>query len=74
MPWSRGSSAIDMDFSSPYPAWLSVWIWLHVFLIDLTQRVTFMRHDVASMLRFRLACYLAWHVAWVMRVFSGCFL
>lgn len=53
-----------LGFSGPYPAWTQVWVWVHVFLINLAQLIMFRRVEFVAMILFRLAYYGVWHIAW----------
>ncbi|HEX4950831.1 MAG TPA: hypothetical protein VFZ34_29490 [Blastocatellia bacterium] len=52
------------SFSEPVPLWATVWVGLHVYLINLSQLIIFTRYDFVSMYLFRLVYYLIWHVVW----------
>lgn len=56
--------AVSMASSGRLPAWAVLFVGLHVFLINFIQLMIFKRYDFFSMYAFRLAYYLAWHVAW----------
>jgi len=51
-------------FSKPYPAWVTGFVALHIFLINFCQLVIFRRYDFVSMYSFRLMYYLLWHIVW----------
>jgi hypothetical protein len=50
--------------SRPYPTWVTGYVFLNIFLINLFQLLIFKRYDFVSMYSFRLAYYLIWHIAW----------
>ena len=47
-----------------YPLWAVVVTGLHVFVINFLMLVVFRRYDFVSMLSFRLAYYIIWHIVW----------
>lgn len=53
-----------IGFAGRYPAWAVAYTALHVFLINLAQLCLFRQYDFVTMLTFRLAYYLAWHILW----------
>ena len=53
-----------MASSGHYPDWAVAFVALHVYLINLTQLLLFRRYDFVTMLAFRLAYYLIWHIGW----------
>jgi hypothetical protein len=50
--------------SRAYPTWVTGYVFLHIFLINLFQLLIFKRYDFVSMYSFRLVYYLIWHIAW----------
>lgn len=48
------------------PLWETVYVGIHIFLINLVQLAIFKRFDFISMYAFRLTYYLIWHIAWGM--------
>ena len=50
--------------SGNYPLWFVAFVFLHVFLVVLTQLIIFKRNDFVSMYSFRLAYYTLWHIVW----------
>ena len=44
--------------------WLTGYIALHIFLINLTQLALFKRYDFVTMYSFRLVYYALWHILW----------
>jgi hypothetical protein len=53
-----------LGFSRPYPTWVTVYVFLHIFLINLFQLLIFKRYDFVSMYSFRLVYYAIWHIVW----------
>ncbi|MBZ0277268.1 MAG: hypothetical protein K8I60_14060 [Anaerolineae bacterium] len=53
-----------VGFAGRYPAWSVAYTALHVFVINLAQLCLFRQYDFVTMLAFRLAYYLAWHILW----------
>ena len=53
-----------LGFSRPYPAWVTGYVFLNIFLINLFQLLIFKRYDFVSMYSFRLVYYLIWHIVW----------
>lgn len=51
-------------FSQDYPLWVYVWIWIHVFIINLMQLVIFKRNGFFVMYFFRVTYYFFWHIVW----------
>ena len=47
-----------------YPLWAVIVTGLHVFVINFLMLVVFRRYDFVSMLSFRLAYYIIWHIVW----------
>ena len=50
--------------STPYPTWLVVYVWVHIFAINLSQLLMLKRYDFCSMFFFRLVYYAIWHIGW----------
>ena len=53
-----------LGFSRPYPSWVTVYVFMNIFLINLLQLLIFKRYDFVSMYSFRLVYYLIWHIVW----------
>ena len=53
-----------LGFSRPYPAWVTGYVFLHIFLINVFQLLIFKRYDFVSMYSFRLVYYAIWHILW----------
>jgi hypothetical protein len=53
-----------LGFSQPYPAWVTVYVFANIFLINIFQLLIFKRYDFVSMYSFRLVYYLIWHITW----------
>lgn len=47
-----------------YPLWVSVYVGLNVYMINLIQLAIFKKYDFISMYSFRLVYYLLWHILW----------
>ena len=47
-----------------YPIWVTVTIWLNLFLFNITQLVIFERYNFIAMYVYRLLYYLFWHIIW----------
>lgn len=58
--------AIQMVLTIPDQpfSWLDALVGLHVFVFNLVEMYLFRRYDFVSMLSFRLAYYLYWHILW----------
>ena len=50
--------------SGQYPLWSVIYIWIHIFLINIFQLIIFKHYDFVTMYSFRLAYYLLWHIVW----------
>lgn len=46
------------------PLWVTEYVFLHVFAINLLEVVLFRRFDFVTMYAFRLVYYALWHVVW----------
>jgi hypothetical protein len=53
-----------LGFSRPYPTWVTIYVFVHIFLINLFQLLIFKRYDFVSMYSFRLVYYAIWHIVW----------
>ena len=53
-----------LGFSRPYPAWVTVCVFLNILMINLFQLSIFKRYDFVSMFSFRLVFYTIWHIVW----------
>jgi hypothetical protein len=53
-----------LGFSRAYPSWVTGFVALHIFLLNLCQLAIFKRYDFVSMYSFRLMYYLLWHIVW----------
>jgi len=53
-----------LEFSRPYPAWVTVCVFANILLINLIQLSIFKRYDFVSMFSFRLVYYAIWHIVW----------
>ena len=53
-----------LDSNRDNASWVSGYIILHIFLINLCQLTLFKRYDFVSMFSFRLVYYLVWHIIW----------
>jgi len=53
-----------LGFSRPYPAWVTAYVFVHIFLINLFQLLIFKRYDFVSMYSVRLVYYAIWHIVW----------
>jgi hypothetical protein len=53
--WSSGDS---------YPSWLTIYVFLHVYAINIVQLLLLRRYDFVSMYLFRLTYYTIWHIVW----------
>ena len=53
-----------LGFSRPYPTWVTGYVFVHIFLINLFQLLIFKRYDFVSMYSFRLVYYAIWHILW----------
>lgn len=51
-------------YSSSMPLWVTGYVGLHVFVINLCELVIFKHYDFVSMYAFRLVYYLIWHIVW----------
>jgi hypothetical protein len=47
-----------------YRWWAVGFDWVHIFLINLVQLLTFRRYDFLSMYSLRLVYYIIWHIVW----------
>ncbi|MEM8968821.1 MAG: hypothetical protein AAGE93_20565 [Bacteroidota bacterium] len=52
------------SLSGQYPPWVTVYIALHIFLINLSQLLLFKNYGFISMYSLRLTYYLSWHIIW----------
>ena len=52
------------DSNKDNAPWVSAYIILHIFLINLCQLIIFKRYDFLSMYSFRLIYYTFWHIIW----------
>ncbi len=63
-------AALEATFQSllgsgdAHATWVPIWIWWHVFGINLVQLITFRRNGFAAMILVRLVYYLVWHIVW----------
>lgn len=53
-----------LGFSRPYPNWVTAYVFVHIFLINLFQLLIFNRYNFVSMYSFRLVYYAIWHIIW----------
>ena len=53
-----------LGFSRPYPTWVTGYVFVNIFLINLFQLLIFKHYDFVSMYSFRLVYYTIWHIAW----------
>jgi hypothetical protein len=53
-----------LGFSQPQPTWVTGYVFVHIFLINLFQLLIFKRYDFVSMYSFRLVYYAIWHIVW----------
>jgi len=53
-----------LGFSTPYPTWVTVCVFVNILLINLFQLSIFKRYDFVSMYSFRLVYYAIWHIVW----------
>ena len=53
-----------LGFSQPYPTWVTGYVFVNIFLINLFQLLIFKRYDFVSMYSFRLVYYAIWHIVW----------
>lgn len=51
-------------FAGGYPAWVAVFIFIHIYAINFVELVLLRRFDFVSMLALRLAYYAIWHIGW----------
>ena len=55
---------IFSGFSEEVRLWVTVYVGLHIFAINILQLAVFRRFDFISMLTFRLTYYALWHIGW----------
>jgi hypothetical protein len=55
---------IILAFGESGSVWADRYVWIHIFLINVTQLWLFKRYDFVSMYLFRVVYYLIWHVLW----------
>ena len=55
---------IYYGFSEEVKFWVTAYVGLHIFAINICQLVIFRRFDFVSMLTFRLTYYALWHIGW----------
>jgi hypothetical protein len=53
-----------LGFSRPYPTWVTIYVFVNIFLINTFQLLIFKRYDFVSMYSFRLVYYAIWHIVW----------
>ena len=53
-----------LGFSRSYPPWVTGFVALHIFLLNICQLTIFKRYDFVSMYSFRLMYYFLWHILW----------
>lgn len=53
-----------IGFSRQYPVWVTGYVALHIYLINLCQLLIFRRYDFVSMFSLRLSYYFIWHILW----------
>jgi hypothetical protein len=53
-----------IGFSRQYPVWVTGYVALHIYLINLCQLLVFRRYDFVSMFSLRLSYYIIWHILW----------
>lgn len=46
------------------PRWMNIYLPVHLFAFSLVQLWLFRRHDLLTMIAFRLVYYLLWHIVW----------
>jgi uncharacterized membrane protein SirB2 len=50
--------------SGQHSVWVSAYVGLHLFLINIVQLLLFRRYDFITMYAFRLSYYVLWHILW----------
>ena len=51
-------------FTDTYSIWVTAYIAIHIFIINLFELMIFKRYDFVSMYLFRITYYLFWHIGW----------